>query len=282
MSKLIQPFLPYFAMIEPAMPLTDIFLIRDRKKKKHLPTLDVRQEFNGYQLHWSARQAPTIGDQSVLYAAVALAGMQKQILDTDTSHTHGQSLRAMLNLEGAITGQPVALVCGRWQDLAGAATKGTQGGMSRKSLFDSLKRLAEITIWVKKDTEETSTRVLSFVYGNDKQFFIALNWRLTNAMLGNQFVRISLEERRDLTTDCARALHARLSASLRPGAAQRVGLDSLASHLWAGIPTPIALRKRRFTLRAALQELGELDHWDVSLDGAFSVVTRFSPDKKGE
>ncbi len=282
MSKLIQPFLPHFAMIEPAMPLADIFLIRYRDKETPPPTLNLRQEFNDYQLHWSARQAPTIGDQTVLYAAVALAGMQKQILDADTSHTHGQTLRSMLNLQGAITGQPVALVCGRWQDLAGAAEKGTKGGMSRKSLFDSLKRLTEITIWVKKNTEETSTRVLSFLYGNDKQFFIALNWRLTNAMLGSQFVRISLEERRDLTTDCAKALHARLSATLRSGARQRVGLDSLASHLWAGIPTPTALRKRRFTLRAALQELGALKRWDVSLDGVFAVITRLSPETQRE
>ena len=64
------------------------------------------------------------------------------------------------------------------------------------------------------------------------------------------------------------ALDVWLSSWMRSGTKNKIELDKLVPHIWGEQPEQDKLRKRRLSLRKAIQEINELQSWKASeIDG---------------
>jgi hypothetical protein len=95
---------------------------------------------------------------------------------------------------------------------------------------------------------------------------VALHPLLAHALLDPEapYRRIDLREMRALGSDVACILHTYLSAWLRPGESQVVGVDTLAGHVYGGPGSyPGEVRCRRFQIRQALESIDSLSNWKI-------------------
>ena len=115
---------------------------------------------------------------------------------------------------------------------------------------------------------------------------IRLNWRLAASIFGEQNVRVSLNERRNLETPIAKIMHCWFSCFIREGQSLMAGrgasLSTLAAHVWGRRPASDAVwRKRRTMLKKALQEeVGQLPGWGVVPDDNRRAVWHISRPKQ--
>lgn len=149
------------------------------------------------------------------------------------------------------------------------------GGSSIQRVREGLQRLAETTLWVVVARLKGSTRLLAWELGDDKQVRLAVNWRLAMALQGEgQYARVSLTERLKLGDEIAKALHAWLSCQMNSLSVWRSGLDKLQRHVWGDIVAGVNGRVRRFKLRRALADIGELPGWSISIKGDMATFAR--------
>lgn len=147
-------------------------------------------------------------------------------------------------------------------------------------LLASLDRLSHVTLDVIRDgTIVSGGTLLARVATRDGGIAVTISPWLASVLVDPNkglWARIDLGERRHLSSDKARLLHAWLCAWLRPGAADKVGVDRLIGKVWTddddGVPDG-TLRRRRYDIRVALREIGNLPGWHVSTESARGVVT---------
>lgn len=263
-----------FALQDPAHGLASIFrpLQRGTVRQK----LDVRQDFDGDALHWRGPDQLDVADQTVLLVLLALAGVQKTQLCDSPETESGRKLRAALEMSGPRANETAAFVQTSWTSLMAEVGYRHRGGKAMKLVQQSIQRLAEVTLWVTSKGQTTSTRLLTWVLGNDSQVVIAVNYRLATAIFGGQFVRISLVERRELEVPAAKVLHGWFSSRLRRGGKGcRFAIKDLVQRVWGDeVVGQSAQRTRRSVVSKALRELGDLAGWDVRVVRGAAVVTR--------
>ncbi|MFG6547395.1 replication protein C, IncQ-type [Sulfitobacter sp. 1A10445] len=209
-------------------------------------------------------------DQTILLTVMALAAGGPEISARSTG-TIGQQLWLDLNEPGKVTfeGRSTVLETNLYTVLRESGLK--LGGSAYDSVRKSLKRLSRIDLIVrdgdKGSRREFSQRFLSY-YMDEKsgRITIALNTRLAEALVGHH-VRVNLDERSALSSDSALIAHAWLSAWIRPGRSSRISLDGLIGKVWGeGDVSPSTFRKRRERLRAALNEIRQLQGWTIIED----------------
>lgn len=253
-----------FALHDPATALASLF--RPVCRGRRPLGLRVDTEFDGFKLMFTCWEWLDTRDQSILLAAVGMAGVDGASLNAVTADVVGQQLWTDLKPEReAMNGEAVVLTTTYYAllEAAGLPTRGAD----YERLKDILYRLAQVGCRVKKDGYDWSMRLLSYASRPDGTIHIALNERFAEALAG-QNVRVSLDERRQIKGDAAQVLHAWLTATTRAGSKGLwMGLDAISVRVW-GIEAQNAgtQRKRRHALVEALAEI-EAIGWKVEQKG---------------
>lgn len=253
-----------FALHDPATALASLF--RPVCRGRRPMGLEVRTEFDGFKLMFTCWQWLDTRDQSILLAAVGMAGIDSQPLSAQAPGEIGQKLWSDLKPEDeALKGKAVVFTTTYYAllEAAGLPTRGAD----YERVKDILYRLAQVGCRVKKDGYDWSMRVLSYASRPDGTIHIALNDRFAQALAG-QNVRVSLDERRQIKGDAAQVLHAWLTATTRAGSKGLwMGLDAISARVW-GVEAQNAgtQRKRRHALVEALAEI-EAIGWKIEQKG---------------
>lgn len=253
--------LPKVARQDPALGISGLF--RPQAAKRIRERLDFKQSFGGMEFEWRAPEAPGIPEQTLLLTILALAAEQGRQVATRPTSNMGKILRQGLACSGDIFEGNTASVLTSLSNLVLACGYKDAGGTNLQQIKAMLKRLAEITIWVRVEGLEASTRLLSMVIVDMGQTRIALNKRLAAAVWEERYVEISLEERHTLSSQCSKALHAFLSSSLHAGKQWRYKLRSLEKAVWGNSVAGSTQRGRFKKLREALDEIDGLSSWSV-------------------
>lgn len=233
----------------------------ERKKTK----LDIT-----YQ-HSKTERARLIGfeplgadDLRLLQGLVAMGGLKGSILADEPKTEIGKQLRLNLDIT-ANDSDALAFTVNITKLLKEIGLTNT--GANIKAVKSSLLRLSNVTVFLESNNRGVAFKLLSFGYdfsGGTPSLFIALNHRLTVAILGGkQYTRIEMSEVRALKTDAARIIHQRLCAWINPGDKERKAeLNTLCEYAWAEPATADAMKKRVQTARKALKEIQALG-WGI-------------------
>jgi hypothetical protein len=234
--------------------------------------LNVDYQFDGLRLRFNSYEAPDVREQSILLAAIGLAGLDSLPLNKDAQGQIGRQLWLDLEpVEQAVFDTAIVVTCSYYQ-LLQAAGLATEGQKEYERVKDVLYRLASINCRAYKDGYDWSMKLLSYAARPDGQISIAMNSRFARALAG-QFVRIDLEERRQLGakqkgSEVAELLHCYLTAWIRDGHSQRVGLDTLACKVYGNESKNYDTgRTRRDTIAKGLALIGTLPSWSIMVDG---------------
>lgn len=257
-----------FALHDPATALAALF--RPVSKGQRPKGLEVHTEFDGLKLMFTCWEWLDTRDQSVLLAAVGMAGIDNVSLSAAAPGEIGQQLWADLEpTKDALKGKAVVVTTTYYALLqaAGLPTRGGEKG-DYERIKDILYRLSQLGCRVKKDGYDWSMRMLSYASSPDGTIHIALNERISQALGGGQNVRISLDERRQLKTEPAQVMHAWLTAITRPGAKGLwMGVDAISARVW-GVDTKSesTQRTRRQKIVEAMADI-ESQGWKVEQKG---------------
>ena len=251
-----------FALQEPALSLAPVFLTLNKKERAKL---DVKFRFDGTLINWRGPDALGVTEQSVLLALLSIANQQTFWLSMHPAkESESAKLLPMMSIEGDRVHGGLKVLKISWQRLAAAVGYTSMGGENTALVKAALRRLAETTIWEKRDNKTYQSRVLAWIVGDDELVTVALNQRATNALNGGQFIKISLSERRMLGDDRSKCLHAWLCGCIRSGSTRTFYVDSLQSHVWGDVKVGIALRQRRLRLKDAINNINFLASWQCN------------------
>lgn len=259
---------------DPALGLAPVFTALPRRKSDKRPKLDVLQEFDGAEIRWRGPDALGPSDQTVLLTLLALGAVQNLRVHPSSETVAACSLRARLEMKGDVEHETFVAVRATWREVIEALGLRGRGGSTRDQVRNSVQRLADVGVWVTVNGITIRSRLLSWHIGDENRVTIALNWRLSRAICGGQYARISLVERRQLRSEAAQLLHAWLSSCLRSGSVRRFRFESLVERVWFGESQGSTLRAREAVLRMALLNIGELPGWTVELEPAVVVIGR--------
>ena len=228
--------------------------------------LDVTYEYGEQTLRFVGFEPLDAQDMRMLQGIVALSGPNGIILTDEPDTDRGKQLRLLLNPKLAAADEDALVVKGTLGGLMREIGYVTDGAEARKDLKNSLRRMAGLTVFVSEGRREASFHLLSYAFDEeDNSLFIALNPRVTEAVLGRRgFTRIEMSEVRALQSDPARLIHQRICGRIGPNKSCQSELDTLCEYVWPE-PTENAntLKTRRQTVRKALAELSGLG-WDVN------------------
>ena len=262
-----------YVRIHPPTSLCPIF--RPLPKGGKRPVLNVSYSAKGSNvvLRFSAREALGIPEQTLLLALLEIARQQygrdraqcalsrKSDGETATALWKGLN-RGLVDLDGETIRFSTT-----WMELnqrCGSITGGSGVALRRAQL----QRLCEVTVWEETQDARRTTQqscLVTWLLGDDAKLHLALNVRLATSVLGKPFVLISLAERLSLRSDTAMALHAYYCARVHPTNHLNVSVDTLCQRLWSETDVPGGtLRRRRKSVRDALQELAALPGWEVA------------------
>lgn len=243
----------------------------DRKKLK----LDVTYQYG------EKEEARFIGfeplgadDMRLLQGLVALAGPSGIILKPDTESEAGKQLRLFLEPKFDAAEQDAMVVktsIGKLLSEIGYE----HGGKQWQGIIESLRRMANVTVVIKRGTREAAFHLLSYAFDEqDGRLFVALNPRITEAIMGHRpYTRIELSETRQLESDPARLVHQRLCGWIRAGGDGKTTIETLCGYVWPDeTKQPNTLKTRRQTVRKSLDELRAVG-WGVDeyATGKFAI-----------
>lgn len=259
---------------DPALGIAPVFTALPRRKPGERPKLDVRQTFNGAEIQWRGPDALGPSDQSVLLVLLALGAVQNLRVSANSNTETARALRAGLDIEGDVENETFVGVEATWRELIQALGLKGRGGSTRDQVRRSVQRLADVGVWVTVGGITIRSRLLSWHVGDENRVTIALNWRLSRAICGGHYSRVSLAERRQLRSDAAQLLHSWLSSCLRPGHTRRFHIGTLVERVWFGQGKGSTLRTRQSVLKIALRDIGQLPGWTVELEQLTATIGR--------
>lgn len=250
---------------DPATALASLF--RPITKGRRPGGLQIDAFFDGLSIKFMVWRALDTRDQSVLLAAVGMAGIENQELHAGVSGERGQQLWLDLDpQENAVFDRAIVVTTTRYAliQAAGLDDKGQNYGL----LEDCLDRLMMVgSRTTRSDGHTGSMKLLAWAEAPDGRLNIALNSRFA-AALGGQYVHISLEERRRLHAEAAQLAHAWLSAWCKPGKTQSLSLDKMSEKVWGvASKNSSTTRSRRDRINKALHEIDQLTGWNVTVEG---------------
>jgi hypothetical protein len=255
----------HYAKVDPALAIASLFRPVTRGRRPR--ALELVTEHDGLTLTWRSFEYLDSRDQSILYACAALAAMEQGgDLHSEAPGETGQQLWLDLDPEErAKVDRAVAFDTTYYRVLLAAGMSDSAPNYER--VKNILSRLSDVTIRAQRDGYDWKMRLLSYAARPDGRISIAMNPRMAAALDG-QHVRVSLHERRVIGSDVAQIAHGWISAWIRPGRTQEIGVDKLAGHIW-GVETNKAdtKRQRRRRTIASLDEIGRLEGWQISIEG---------------
>jgi hypothetical protein len=151
-------------------------------------------------------------------------------------------------------------------------------GRTRTRLVEALKRLASVRLFLSRGARTLSAaNLVSFAADEATgELLIGLSPDAAAPILGEvrQYVSVSLDEVRALSSPAAVILHAVLSARMNRGDTCRYGVDTVGDLVYGATTDAATRRKRRGRVRSAVAELGRLADWQTSADGDVVTVHR--------
>lgn len=250
-----------FARQDPALSLVSLF--NPKPKGERPGGLSYWTHHNGYDVQFAVWQALDSLDQSVLLAAIAMAGIEHDELRADNG---GELWSKLEPIEKAQRDRAVVIKTTRYKLMQTAGLLNEGAGYAR--LKNSLFRLSVVTCRAFRGGHEWSMKFLSYGATEDGHIRIALNGRFAQA-LSQQYDRIDLKERRALKkSEPAQITHAWLSAWMKTGQFKEIGIDTLATHVW-GDTSKVASTQtsRRERLIKALKKIDGLVTWSIDVTG---------------
>ncbi len=252
-----------YAKTDPATAIAGLFRPLRRGERREAK-LDVCVTFKGVTLRFIGFEPLGTDDEDVLLAVMAEAGLDGKTLDPSPSGPVGQALVQALKPTGTARSARrimVSTTVYRLMRNIGLA----QAGTNHRHVKASLVRLANFQMVITTVDGSAQENLLAWMEHSDGTLRIAVNQALASAILGHQYVIVSLHERRTLTSDSAKALHSWLSTTIHQGSTQTSCLDKLAQHVWGPTTNRTCARKRKQRLLAALQEIDRLPGWRVTI-----------------
>lgn len=254
---------------DPATGMSPLFRPLPALKAGQRQKLDVRTEHSGVELHWRGPDALGIPEETLLLVILEKLGNDQElfeasaILAPSSDSDVGKTLWTGLATSGSEQSGDTMVLFTSFAALCRACGHDS-GGAAIRQVKTMLKRLVEVTLWLRRGRLEGSSRLISWMVCTDGQVAVAVNRRLAAAIQGAHYCQVSLSERLALPTHTAQALHARLSAQIREGWEMRYRMESLERMVW-GINAEGSTQRNRFAkLRSALSALGGLRGWEVS------------------
>lgn len=261
------------------------------------PRLDRSFSFGGIEWRWRGPEQLGIAEQSLLLVLMELAREQESFAEDTDEHT--RHIVSELYDMGEQRRPRTAELTVSFYELCKRLNLHS-GGSAVSQRRSELKRLCEVTVWSRReDGVEFQSRLLTWQVGNRQGVRVLLNWRLTEVLFGGHFSAVCLNERLELRSECARALHCALSLRIRVDGTMSFHLDKLASYVWGDVesrsavkrqkqraysdtPAGIAQRRRRRELIEALAEVADLSSWSVrsTPSGALRISRRASVGKE--
>lgn len=233
-------------------------LFRSVEKGKKNQNLDVTYTYGkNKSIQFSGAWALSASEMLVLQGVVAMAGPRGLLLDPEPETKIGKQLLLFLEPEFEALRMDSRVVCDTMSKLLREIGK-TDSGTNIKNLKGSLKKLANVTVYIKEGPIEIGCHMLSYAFNDDDgALYIALNPRITQAIMGDRpHTRIDMAEVRGLKTNPARLLHQHLSAFINPGKTHKVSIETICSYIW---PEPTTVAKtwsdRKTKGKKALKEL---------------------------
>ncbi len=281
LAKHGQPHLVQHARVEHGHAVAGLFAALPRRQR---PRREVLYQVSDDEL-WYFREFEALGadDQTVLLSILAMIAQHRQPLGADEATRvlalSGES-RTRESLYLVTSARQICRECGwawsakRWQWLQ-----------------QSLTRLSATTYDIRRQgvTRSAGTLIARMVR-EDGKIAVAINPVLARVWLDptqqTLWAKVSLDERRTLSTDTAQVLHGWLCAWLRPGQSHTVQLGTLIPHVWPDNADTAAAgtrKARRYHLREALQQIGQLPGWSVGpVRGPGAIrITRASEASRG-
>lgn len=217
-------------------------------------------------------------DLRVLQCLIAMAAQQRMVLDIDKPKTErGKVLAKNLYPEKDALDQNTLVVQDTYYHLAkemGYADPGSD--RVKKLIRESIGRLWHVSFVITRGKEFEGYRILSRYQGNDGMVHVAINPRLARAIMGDRYIRLDLNEVRQLKSDVALLMHQRLCGFIDAGKFAMVTMDSLMGYAWHDFlveEKSSAMRMRRSKIRKGLDEIAALPGWSVDevRNGVFRV-----------
>lgn len=262
---------------DPALGLAGLF--RPLQARRQRGSYRVKRHFNGFEFEWVAPEATGVPEQTLLLALMALAAPGVQRLAMQPVSAAGRQLRAALAAEGELFQGDAASIHTNLSELAKACGYADCGGTNLEHVRQMLRRLSQVTVWIRTSDYEASSRLLSVVITRTGRTRVALNARLALAAWGEgQYVAISMVERLALSTHNAMALHAYLSSVIRMGRSHSFEWTRLEKAVWGDNASGSTYRSRKAKLQAALDEIAR-HSWTVAVQGRVVGVARHSHNK---
>lgn len=253
------------ARVEHVHAVAGLFSALPRRKR---PRREVAYDVSDVET-WRFREFEALGadDQTVFLTILAMIAQSRQSLGADEATRvlalRGES-RVRQSLYLVTSARRLASECGwppRW-----------------RLIQQSLTRLSSTTFdIVVGGVTRSAGALLARLVRDDGQLVITINPHLARVLLDPDhtlWARVDLDERRQLTTDTARVLHAWLCAWLRPGQSGSVQVTTLVSHVWPdeGAPPAGTVKFRHHAVREALHQIGSLAGWSIGAPNAHGAM----------
>lgn len=218
-------------------------------------------------------------DQSVLLALIALAGIESKIISSANTGPKSTLLWNNLNVSFDAETEQCALVTTTQTDILNILGW-NRSGHEYNRLKKCLNRLNKVNLLIFKGERKWRSGLLSYlinntsVIGEEDVVYVVLNSKIAYAVDGGQYARICLEERRLLSSNIAKLLHAWLSFNINHGYHLSPYIDTLVQRIWGEPCKPHQskskteyekkeIRRKRAEIVTALKQLSELDGWRV-------------------
>lgn len=256
---------------DPATAMSPLFRPLPARKTEHRQKLDVRMEHGGVHLHWRGPDALGIPEETLLLVILEKLNNDNEqfessgILAPNASSDTGKALWAGLATTGSEAEGETLVLFTSFAALCRACGHDS-GGAAIRQVRTMLKRLVEVTLWIRHDRLEGSSRLISWLVCDDRQVAIAVNRRLGQAIQGGHFCKVNLSERLALPNHTAQALHARLSSQIREGRDMRYRPESLERMVWGDNTDGSTQRNRFAKLRTALLAMDTLAGWEITMN----------------
>lgn len=238
--------------------------------------LDVQMAWGDAVIRWRGPDQLSITDQSVLFAVMEQAMLQWRDDQQGCLVGADDALWQRLEHKQAEFAPALVRVTTSFRRLAQLCGHG-DGGTALAQVRAALQRLTETTLWVRKGQQEGSSRLLAWTVSDEHRVALVLNWRLTNALQGLSYARVSMTERALLRSEPAQALHAVLSCKVDLGKAWDCQLQDLQRYVWGDTLVEGPSRRKRYSrLRDVLAEIQALPGWTARVNGNTVRVARGS------
>lgn len=232
-----------------------VSLMRGERKKRKL---DVLYQYNEQEsLRFIGFEPLDAFDMRVLQGLIATAGGFGFTLTCEPISEDAKVLRKLLKS----TDSGDALVVKESLTWLLREIGLTDSGRNIKNLKESITRMSNVTIIATSLKGEASYNLLSYTICNETNLtMIAINPRISAAVLGGSHSRIDMNEVRSNIGDVSRLVHQRLIAWVDKSKERKVSLDTLCGYAWSDLESisKSSYSMRRKRMRDALDELRKI------------------------